>query len=72
MVDICHTISSFVEAMLGITMICVNNDFVATILEPHRRVNDQSFCATDPKVGMEENYIFLLVGCGHLGNLTRA
>lgn len=42
-----HTISSFVEAMFGVAVAGENNDLVATVLQPHRSINDQSLGASD-------------------------
>lgn len=61
----CHkdhdTISSFFKAVAWIAVTRENDDLVATILQAHCSINDQSFCATDTQIWMEEGNILLLL-----------
>jgi hypothetical protein len=40
--------------MMGVAVAGENNDFVATILQSYRGIDDQSLSTSNPKVGMEE------------------
>lgn len=42
-----------------------NDNFVTSILQAHCCVNDQSFRAAYPKIGMKKCYIFLLICFWH-------
>jgi hypothetical protein len=47
--------------MFGVAVARENDHFMATVLQPHCRINDQSFCAANAQVGMEEGYVLLLL-----------
>lgn len=59
------TISRFVKAMFGIAMAGENDNFMATILQPHCSVDDQPLRSSDTQVRVEEEYVLLLVDCRH-------
>lgn len=59
-----HTVSGFVETMLGVAMAGEDHDFMATVLQSDGSVDDQSFGPANPKVGMKEcDILGLFVVC---------
>lgn len=53
-----RTISCLVEAVLGITVACENDDLVAEVLQTDGGVHDEALCATNAQIWMEEDYCF--------------
>ena len=53
------TISGFLEAMVGIAVRSENGNLVALRLQADRCINNESFCAADPEVWVEEDDILL-------------
>jgi hypothetical protein len=43
--------------MFGITMACVDDHFVAEVLQANCSIDDQSFCATNAKIWVEEDNV---------------
>ena len=51
-------------------MACENDYFVATILEPYRSVDNQSFSTSNAQIGVKKDYClsFSLLRHGHYAN----
>ena len=45
--------------MFRIAMAREDGDFVSAVLQTHRSVDDETFCASDAEVGVEEDYTLL-------------
>lgn len=58
--DIYDTISSFIEAMLGVAVAREDDDFVAAVLQPYSGIDNQPFSSSNPQVGVEERDCFLI------------
>jgi hypothetical protein len=56
----CHTISSFIEAMLGIAVASENNNVMATVFQSHSGIDNESFSASDAQIGVKEDDSLLL------------
>lgn len=54
------TVSSFVKAVSGITMVREDGDLVASILQANGCIYDEAFSPTDAQIGVNEDNSLLL------------
>lgn len=67
--DVEGAVAGFVEAVLRVAVGGEDCDFVAKILQAYGCVYYEAFCAADPKVGVEEDYVLGFGFGGHCGGL---
>ena len=63
------TISSLLKTMISIAMRRKDRDFVPSRLKSHRRVDDQTLCAANAQIRMEEDDTPLLRVLGWIGGI---
>lgn len=66
---VCLTISGFLKAVAFVAMTCVDDDFVASVLEADGGVDHKSFSTSNAKIGVkEDNCLLFDLSVCHLAN----
>lgn len=55
-----QTIAGFIEAVVRVAVACKDDDLVAAFLQADGRVDDETLCAADAEVGVQEDDRLLL------------